>query len=155
MKKEDMLMKIKHFGFVPVIAIVLGITLIGLSGIDPGPALGWPGEPTPDEIVVRTPAPPPQMPTAVPLSCDSTLSSYSLCGQVQCDVGACGGIPFIECGTLHLFMVAPNLLPAEPPCGYLINFDNPIYHYDSSCGYYVLTGYSNRQILEEDDCSAC
>lgn len=68
MNKGDMLTKIKRFGFVPVIAIVLGITLIGLSGIDPGPALGWPGDPTPDEILVRTPAPPPEMPTLTPVS---------------------------------------------------------------------------------------
>jgi len=73
MNKGDMLTKIKRFGFVPVIAIVLGITLIGLSGIDPGPALGWPGEPTPDEVIVRTPAAPPATPTTEPVSPDGLL----------------------------------------------------------------------------------
>jgi len=68
-------MLMKRFGLASVVAIALVITLIGLSGINPGPVLGWPGEPTPDEIVVRTPAPPPEMPTATPVSPDGSLLS--------------------------------------------------------------------------------
>lgn len=71
--KKGVEMLIKRFGLVWVIAIVLGMILIGLSGIAPGLALSWPGEPTPDEVIIRTPAPPLETPTAVQVSPDSLL----------------------------------------------------------------------------------
>jgi hypothetical protein len=66
----------KRFVFVLVIALALGFLLIGLSGVISGPALSWPGEPTPDEIVVRTPAPPPEMPTATTISPEGASPSF-------------------------------------------------------------------------------
>jgi len=68
-------MVMKRLGFALVMAVVLGIMFLGLSGITSGPALGWPGEPTPDEIIVRTPASPPETPTAVAVSPDSSSPS--------------------------------------------------------------------------------
>lgn len=60
-------MLMKRFGFVSVIATVLGVTFLPLSGIVSDPALSWSEARIPDEIVTSTPSAPPERPTAVPV----------------------------------------------------------------------------------------
>ena len=75
--KKGIGMLMKRFGLASVIAIVLGMVLIGLAGPAPGLALGWPEDPTHDEIVVRTLPAPPEMPTIGPVSPSDPTSSTS------------------------------------------------------------------------------
>jgi hypothetical protein len=75
--KRGIGMLMKRIVFVSVIAIVLAITLLGFSGVTTGLALSLPGDPPPDQIVVRTPPASPEMPTVTPVSPGGPLSSTS------------------------------------------------------------------------------